>query len=218
MGQSGKCRRVAQKRSKGRLYSRQGILFESHIKYANRAFVDMSKVPDPSAHLLDAIHNLNIVEAQTAIALGAKLNDRSEFSRPLLFQVLGYNRLSSSLPEWPFEPQNYARFVMAEFLIQNGLEIDPVDDAVLDIPESNLHFGLMTPLLHAALLNDCDGIQFLLKKGADVAQRDLNKKTVTEIFEIGERLKLELGVESHSDIPACLGRLRDAIQSRSSST
>jgi hypothetical protein len=55
---------------------------------------------------------------------------------------------------------------MAEFLIQNGILIDSVDMQSFEI-EGEKICG-MTPLLQAVMLNDCEGIQYLVKKGADV--------------------------------------------------
>ena len=56
---------------------------------------------------------------------------------------------------------------MAEFLIQNGIFVDAVDTFHVEIKGERI--GGMTPLLQAVLLNDCEGMHYLVKKGADVA-------------------------------------------------
>lgn len=123
---------------------------------------------DPYLHLKDAIYKMNLVEALKAIALGVKLNDLEYFPRPLLFLVLGYPTISNELGSGntSFEATNHARLVMAEFLIQNGIFIDAVDMQQVEIEGEKI--GGMTPLLHAVMLNDWEGIQYLVKKGADV--------------------------------------------------
>lgn len=137
-------------------------------KYANKAYVNLIDIPDPYLHLKDALYTMNLVEALKALALGVGLNDVINYPRPLLFQVLGYPTLSPDLVSGntPFEATNHARLVMAEFLIQNGILIDSVDMQSFEI-EGEKICG-MTPLLQAVMLNDCEGIQYLVKKGADV--------------------------------------------------
>ena len=138
-------------------------------KYVHRTFMqkerDAASLP---SILSQAIHNFDIIQTHRAITEGVRLNDISEFSRPLLFQVLGFDRLNSNPREWPFEPLPHGRFVIAELLLQNGLEIDPPDESVVDIAmEGGLQLGFMRPLGQASLLNDHDAIHYLLRKGAN---------------------------------------------------
>jgi hypothetical protein len=138
-------------------------------KYANRSFMqkenDTASIP---SLLINAIHNFDIMQTHRAITAGVRLNDVSEFSRPLLFQVLGFDTLNSNAQEWPFDPLPHGRFVIAELLLQNGLEIDPPDERVVDLAaEGGLQLGLMRPLGQASLLNDHDAVHYLLRKGAN---------------------------------------------------
>lgn len=137
-------------------------------KYANKAYVNFKEIVDPYSHLKDAIYKMNLVEALKAVALGVGLNDVEYYPRPLLFQVLGYPAISLDMVSGNthFEATNHARLVMAEFLIQNGILIDSVDMQQVEIEGEKI--GGMTPLLHAVMLNDWEGIHYLVKKGADV--------------------------------------------------
>ena len=137
-------------------------------KYANKAYVNLNNIADPYLHLKDALYTMNLVEALKALALGVELNNFQYYPRPLLFQVLGYPTLSFDLVSGntSFEATNHARLVLAEFLIQNGILIDSVDMQQVEIEGEKIS-GL-TPLLQAVMLNDCEGMQYLVKKGADV--------------------------------------------------
>ena len=129
--------------------------------------MNLENLSDPGSHLKEAIYNLNLTEALKAVALGVKLNEPASNARPLLFQVLGYPALKSDILSIQFEVLNHARFVMSEFLIQNGLLVDSIDESSVEI--GNVTIGRITPLHYAVLLNDCEGIQYLVKKGANVS-------------------------------------------------
>jgi hypothetical protein len=158
-----------------------------------RAYIEKGLSLSPNIQLLGAIQKLDIVEAQKAIASGVRINDIHDFGRPLLFITLGYQVLSPDIKEWRIERSSAAIFVMAEFLIQNGLEIDAVDQNVVCTLENDMKLGMMTAAHYAAILNDHEGFDYLVRKGASLDAKDISGLTPQELFTQIRKIREELG-------------------------
>ena len=125
-----------------------------------RAYIENGLTLSPNIQLLGAIQKLDIVEAQRAKASGVRLNDIHDFGMRLLFIALGYQVLSPDIKEWRIERSSAAILVLVEFLIQNGLEIDAVDQNVVCTLENDMNLEMMTAAHYAAILNDHEAFDY----------------------------------------------------------
>ena len=154
-------------------------------KYAFRLFVRSSGLQSPTEILQQGLEQFDFLKVLKGIALRVRLNDLSVFPRPLLFQALGYKPLSSEVEDWYWDKFEKERFLVVELLLQNGLDINSLEEKIVALSSTSHQFGFMTPLLYACLLNDNDAIIYLLRKGANPAY-----KVVFDFLKMGMRSKL----------------------------
>ena len=139
-------------------------------KYIEREYVGVKQDETLShLYLLNAISNLDIVEASRAIALGAQVDKDPH----LLLFVLGYTELSESdsssnnlidLRRWKVST-NKSRFLMAEFLIHNGLNCESELNLECVKDDSTLiSLKQKSTLSISVFLGDYDAVEYLLKK------------------------------------------------------
>ncbi|KAJ3287941.1 hypothetical protein HK104_008398 [Borealophlyctis nickersoniae] len=217
-------------------------------KYVNRLFVDKASPWPPGGKspydfVLDAVRKNDIPQVMQAVAYGFDLSESSSTHRCLLHEALGFPRPPPGQP-LKHHPHLLTKqltgvrttgvFAMAEFLIQNRVNVDAVDEvpAVPGMEYGGVNEGpltrRMTCLHYAALYNELGTLTYLCGKGADPKMKDAVGRTPQDLVELGKRLgysqhssvgaKSDYGPglsERDSDIAAqCLDRLRDAAMHR----
>lgn len=119
-------------------------------KYVDRAFVQ-SHLSHADSHelLANAISTINIKMVLRFIADGESLNDV-----PALHLALGYKNIPPI--------QKDGRFIMAEFLLQNGANVDGMEETLLPQLFGDVKSATCGALHCAAALQDVEAISYLL--------------------------------------------------------
>ncbi|KXS13497.1 ArfGap-domain-containing protein [Gonapodya prolifera JEL478] len=189
-------------------------------KYADKLFVDRTLISTPAAAntlLSSAVTRVNFSEALSAVALGADLNYRVN-GRPILHIAMEYPGVKRGATMDPSSQKEGSRFALVEFLLQNGSNVNAVDESSLD-PQLHhpIHFvspheGRAVPdpsyrtLLHyAALSEDVEAIAYLLQKGADPLAKDALGLTPLDLLSVGNTHR-----ESSEDITTIDGGTLEA--------
>ncbi|KAJ3169889.1 hypothetical protein HDU88_000531 [Geranomyces variabilis] len=177
-------------------------------KYVSGAYLDRASESDPQALLLRAAASRDVPEMLRAVALGADLSVTPVGCHPVVIVALGYpsapapppprressipllspiaNTTATGFPPPPPAALTYSgnpRLMAAEFVLQNGANINAVTTLPWGTTDPAAPPAQMAAIHFAATLLDVDALTFLITKGADLTLKDAAGNTPLNLVE-----------------------------------